>query len=214
VTKETRQPTPLPEIRVLGATTLLKEYELCQNAAQSLESPIWQSGAAVGLGSIAFFISSVDKIDKTKNCHPIVFIGLFVILANIVWFLMARRWWSIQQANYLRMSHIEQELKIRKLQYLTYLDGYRIREWNHMVGCITKEELKRINQIEDDRLLHDNISQEKLESLKKRVVGSERCSLWGPHQALGVWKIARLFPWINAVIWVGYYLYCLRYIYH
>ncbi len=57
--------------------TLLKEYELCQNAAQSLETPIWQTSAAIGIGSMGTLVMVVTA-ERPLPLIPTIIIGVFV----------------------------------------------------------------------------------------------------------------------------------------
>ena len=102
---------------------LLKEYELCQNSAQSLESTIWQTSTAVGIGSVGTLV-------LVANIRPdwqvVAIIGGLVTATAFIWWYMAKRWWSIEHAKFLRMRHIEEDLKMMyQVRYIQYLDNPR-----------------------------------------------------------------------------------------
>lgn len=106
-----------------GEAMLLKEYELCQKAAQGLEATIWQASGALGVGMIGTFVLVAGRAqDEQPPWQVAGVIGLSVLLVSIVWFFIARRWWSIQQAYFIRMRHIEEELGLYAVRYLRFLD--------------------------------------------------------------------------------------------
>ncbi len=61
--------------------------------------------------------------------HPPALLGavcifFLIAIAALVWWYMARRWWSVQHAKFCRMRHIEERLGVAyQVQYLDYLDG-------------------------------------------------------------------------------------------
>jgi hypothetical protein len=102
---------------------LLKEYELCQSDAQGLESIIWQTGTAIGIGSIGTLIIIANHpISEQPPWQVAAIIGILILLMSIIWLGMARRWWSIQHAFFMRMRHIEKELGLYQARYIQYLD--------------------------------------------------------------------------------------------
>ena len=116
MSKEMQKPQPDAEV-------LLKEYELCQDSAQSLESTVWQTSAIIGIGSIGSLILVANHPpDEQPPFLVAAFIGALVSLASFIWWRMARRWWSIQHAKYLRMRHIEEDLNIYQTRYVRYMD--------------------------------------------------------------------------------------------
>lgn len=102
---------------------LLKEYELCQSDAQGLESTIWQTGTAIGIGSIGTLIIIANHpVAEQPPWQVAAIIGFLILLMSIIWLGMARRWWSIQHAFFIRMRHIETELGLYQARYIQYLD--------------------------------------------------------------------------------------------
>ena len=102
---------------------LLKEYEFCQNTDQNMEKTIWQTGAAMSLGLIAPILVVVLRPSEEQPiwyfaCLAWPFMAGFVGL----WWLMARRWWSVQHAMILRMRHSERKLGVHSHSYIQYLD--------------------------------------------------------------------------------------------
>lgn len=105
------------------ADTLFKEYELCQESAQKLESTIWQTSAALGIGSIGTLsLIANHPLEEQPPFLITLVIGLLISGVGTIWWHMARRWWSIQHAKYLRMRHIEEELNMHQTRYIKYLD--------------------------------------------------------------------------------------------
>ncbi len=99
---------------------LLREYELCQEAAQSIESTIWRASAAVGIGSVGTLVLVVNQ---GFNWFTVAIVGGFVIGLNLIWWKMAGRWWSIQHTKFYRMRHIEESIGLYQTRYLHYLDA-------------------------------------------------------------------------------------------
>ncbi len=140
---------------------LLKEYELCQNSAQSLETPIWQTSAAIGIGSIGSLIL-VATAERPLPLIPTIIIGAFVCLGSYMWLFIAKRWWSIQHTNYLRMRHIEEDLKvICQTRYIEYRDILSAPEWKLRPKLLFSVKWKSQEDLEQDTLL--SIFQQKFE---------------------------------------------------
>lgn len=105
---------------------LLREYEWCQSDARGLESTIWQTGTAIGVGSTGTLILVANHpIQKQPPWQVAAIVAALVILMSILWLGLARRWWSIQHAFYARMRHIEEELGLYQTRYVMYLDDPR-----------------------------------------------------------------------------------------
>lgn len=173
---------------------LLKEYELCQDAAQSLESTIWQTGAAIGLGSIGTIVLAANVgIDWFVG----LIVGSAIIASTVVWWYMARRWWSIQQTKYCRMLDIEHAIGLYQTRYLKYLDELldpqqtetvdRLRETLLPPGCASHPE-------------KDCASREKLGT-------SSKSGLAKRHQRRGTQAILIWLLPINIVLWSLYVFY-------
>jgi len=104
---------------------LLEEYKLCVKRLRSLDKNIWYSAAILGIGSIAIIISIFDRIINVKSIFETILIVIVSSLAigiNLVWWRLAKRWWSIQQALLRRMEHIERQTNFRANLYIAYLD--------------------------------------------------------------------------------------------
>jgi hypothetical protein len=102
---------------------LLKEYELCQADAQDLESTVWRTGAVIGIGSIGTLIVVANHPSQGQPPWQVAaIIGALVFLTSIIWWYIARRWWSIQHAFFMRMRHIEEQLGLYQARYIQYLD--------------------------------------------------------------------------------------------
>ena len=96
---------------------LVKEYELCQQKALAQESPIWQTNAAIGVVSIGALIALIlNAVDVKANSTPMdweiaLAVGSGVITCSWIWFIMARRWWDVQQTMLRRMTQIAAAIK-------------------------------------------------------------------------------------------------------
>src|SRR5262245_46466370 len=89
--------SPQPNTGKEYTDKLWREYEICQKAAQTLESIIWQTSGVIGIGSIGTLVLVVNRPDKDQPSWRVaLIIGLSIFLLSIIWLFMARRWWSIQ----------------------------------------------------------------------------------------------------------------------
>lgn len=92
---------------------LWKQYELCRDSAQGLETLIWQTSAGLGVGSLGTLILVANHPENEQlPWYVVVTLGALVLFMTILWWYMARRWWSIQHAFLIRMRHIEEDLGI------------------------------------------------------------------------------------------------------
>ena len=100
---------------------LLKEYELCQVSVQHLDSMIWKTSAGMGFGSLGTLaLLGGLKIEDWRMALPI---GLLVVSATWIWWLMATRWWDVTAFKRLRMRHIEEDLKMYQTRYVSFAAG-------------------------------------------------------------------------------------------
>jgi hypothetical protein len=101
-------------------TILLNEYNLCQSSAQALEATIWQSAGLIGLvgiGTLTLVATSEAAL------LPTILVGAFSTAGSIIWWRMAKRWWSIEHAKFRRMRHIESILGLPgQMHYVSFLD--------------------------------------------------------------------------------------------
>lgn len=84
----------------------LEEYKICQQKAQSLEGPIWQTSSIMGLGSIGALLVIVTKSGNI-DLLLVIGVGVFVNLFAWIWYKMAGRLWSIQHTALMRLYHLE-----------------------------------------------------------------------------------------------------------
>lgn len=157
---------------------LLKEYEWCRNTIQNLESLIWQTSAVIGIGSISTFILIANH---TAQEHPpwqvALIIGTLVSIASCIWLRMAKRWWSIQHACFLRMRHIEKELKLFQQRYVHFLDNPDgDKSWD---------------------LKNSGLPEDQKQEIKDRATG-------GGHQRSGIQDVVWTLPYINPIVWLFY----------
>ncbi|MFX0116643.1 MAG: hypothetical protein ACFFB3_18990 [Candidatus Hodarchaeota archaeon] len=159
---------------------LLKEYEFCQISTQSMEKTIWQTSAIMGVGIIGTFLFIGTRSIENQPPWPVAaMIGGFSFLVSLMWWFIARRWWSVQHAMFMRMRHIEQDLGFHSTRYVKYLDDS---------SKIPKSELKK----------------EYVQELQKR---SEENGFFGKgHQRTGVQAILIFFPYIVLIAWSVYTL--------
>jgi hypothetical protein len=158
---------------------LLKEYEFCQSTAQSMESNIWQSSAVIGLGLIgSFILISMRAGTSQPPWYIACMIAPITLVISLLWWLIARRWWSVQHAMFFRMRHIERELGIHSLTYIKYLDHPEL--------------------IEESKL-SKNEKQELVERSSKRVLLGMK-----DHQRLGVQEVVWVLPILVFISWVIY----------
>jgi hypothetical protein len=115
---------------------LLKEYELCQQSTQQLESLIWQTSGVVGIGAIGSLVALAVQIlgttEQTSGSPPtsqpqhygfLFILGLVIIIVVWIWWGMAKRWWDIQHLKFLRMAHIEEDLCLFQTRYSHFRNG-------------------------------------------------------------------------------------------
>lgn len=106
---------------------LLKEYEFSQSTAENMESTIWQSSAIIGLGLIGSFLLIATRGEESQPpWYVACLIGPTVFVLSVIWWLVARRWWSVQHAMFMRMRHIERRLGMHSLNYVRYLDNPKL----------------------------------------------------------------------------------------
>ena len=118
--KEVSQDVPAPTQDTLPTRAeLFREYELCQANARSLESQLWQTAGVIGFAAIGTLVSVAGQ---SLHWFVVLIIGFIVVSASYMWRAMARRWWSVQHAFYMRMRHIETILGLYQTRYVDFLD--------------------------------------------------------------------------------------------
>lgn len=103
---------------------LFKEYELCQNSTQNIESKIWKTSGIIGIATLATtsYLAKTE-IKTSEGAVLICAIGAIIILVLWIWWGMAKRWWDIQHIIFMRMRHIEEDLGIFQYRYISFIDG-------------------------------------------------------------------------------------------
>jgi hypothetical protein len=102
---------------------MLKEFELAQAKAQSLEDNIWKTAAAFGLGSMGtLVVLASQSLEGPPHWFIVLVVGFFVFAVNQIWWGMACRWWEIQHVVLLRMRHIEGVLDMKRETYIHDFD--------------------------------------------------------------------------------------------
>ena len=173
------------QAKLRNKNLLLKEYELCQSSAQRLELTIWQTFAAIGVVSIATLVAVAKAPPDTVVA---VVIGFLVIATTWIWWCMARRWWSIQHATFLRMRHIEECIgSLYQMRYVKYLD--ELRKLRQESDCEGQREL-------EDRYFPRNLR------IKQHLLHKDMEEVCGDYQRAGIQKVFRWFPWLNPLMWV------------
>jgi len=182
------------QAKVASDDMLLKEYELCQASAQRLESTIWQTFAAIGVVSIATLVA------VTKAPPDIVValgVGVFVIVTTFVWWFMARRWWSIQHAAFLRMQHIEECIgSLYQQRYVKYLDGLCTLMSQESDCSKLKGKLRELQQ----RSLP-------LDSKIRKHLHEDMRNARKNHQPAGIQDVLAYFVLLNVTVWIAYVAY-------
>jgi len=99
---------------------LMKEYELCQQAAQALEATIWQTASLLGIGSVAGIAVVAGAARPELAVIPA---GIVVVSAGFLWWELAQRWYSVEHVRFTRMILIERALRRRgQASYVQYLN--------------------------------------------------------------------------------------------
>jgi len=144
-----------------------------------MESIIWQTAGAMSIGLISpFFIVALRPQPEQPPWYVPCAIGLLVFLFSCLWWLIARRWWSVQHAMFIRMRHIEQQLGLHAVSYVMYLDH-------------------------PETIPEGVLSAAQVTDLKKRV--DERDFLCiKSHQHLGVQDTLRYLPILLSLSWLFY----------
>ena len=171
---------------------LLKEYEICQQAAQALENAIWQSATVLGLGSAAGLILTLSQ---GSSLHVIALVGTLVITGSFAWWRIARRWWSIQYSKFTRMLHIEAQLRYPgQVSYLRYLD-----DLSELVAERTSQKghISRIRPAGVPRRSYEIPASAAKDLHRLNCRDFERR---GPREVL------ENLPWVSLFVWVGYFL--------
>jgi hypothetical protein len=175
---------------------LLKEYELCQDSSQTLESVIWQTGAVIGIGSIG----SLALVAKDQPSWQVAaIIGLLVVLTARLWWFMAKRWWSIQHAKFLRMCHIEETLGLYQTRYVYYLDGLTRAEKKGNSRRQDKEDIRARRKLKERFLPTDPWVKDHLSEDMKDARAN--------YQYKGVQDYLKCLPWLNLAAWSLYVIY-------
>jgi hypothetical protein len=168
-----------PSIKAAEREVLLKEYEFSQKTAENMENTIWQSSAVIGVGLFgSFLLIALRGTDSQPPWYIACVVGPIVFVLSLIWWLVARRWWSVQHAMFLRMRHIERRLGMHSLNYIGYLDHAEL---------VPKEGLSATERTE----------------IKER---RERNLFLGvkDHQRKGVQEFIWVFPLLLLFAWMGY----------
>lgn len=170
--KRSTSPAVDPEV-------LLKEYEFSQSTAESMESVIWQSSTVIGLGLIgSFAIVALRGADSQPPWYVACLTGPTLFMLSLIWWLVARRWWSVQHAMFMRMRHSEKRLGIHSLNYIRYLDDASLMP----ASGLNEAETQELNARREKRIL----------------LGIKN------HQKRGVQEFIWIFPILLLVIWLVY----------
>jgi hypothetical protein len=159
---------------------LLKEYEFCQKAALSLEETIWQTSAIMGVGIIGTFLYIGTRSGSDQPSWEVAgIVGLFSFFVSLTWWLVARRWWSVQHSLFMRMRHIEEKLGLHAHRYIKYLD-------------------------DPSTIPTSDLTEKQIFELKRRSVQKGLFKLYLEHQRFGVQSVLKLFPIITIIAWATY----------
>jgi hypothetical protein len=117
---------------------LIEEYKLCDEKAARLEGYIWQTAALFGIGSIVSLVATAKEFSETpeNTAVPTIIAAIFGILASLVWWRFARRWWSIQHLMFERMREVDGETGSRMSVIVEERDSesYANRRYHQLHG--------------------------------------------------------------------------------
>ncbi len=160
---------------------LLREYEFCQRTATSMEATIWQTAAAMSLGLVgAFLLVATREVASQPPWWAAALMGALSFGVSTIWWVVARRWWSVQHAMFYRMRHIERTLGLHSLRYVQYLDHPAL--------------------LKTSTLAKSQIDELAARAAKANTVGIK------DHQKLGPQSVLWLLPFLLAGIWGLYSL--------
>jgi len=144
------------------STDLLEEYNVCQEKAASLTDNIWKTALILGVGSIAGIVNLSGKSTISDDLRPWLspVVSLFAVGILVVWWRLARRWWSIGHAMFRRMEHIERQSQLRTNLYVRYLNQLADKmpdcQEEELVKFATKDEEATLDQpFLDKKLIED-----------------------------------------------------------
>jgi hypothetical protein len=173
-----------------NSDSILKEYELCQKATQSLESTIWQTSSLFGGLSVGTLLLVAQLDPPIGVAIPI---SILVILLGFIWWSLAKRWWSVQHTKFTRMLQIELAQKrpgqCVYVQYLNDLARVYTRSRPEHSELMKNKEVGKIQKKYGLKIIE-------LEYLHK--LNWENFYKPGPREILPV------LPYLNLVAWIIY----------
>jgi len=186
-------------------TILLKEYEVCQSSAQALEATIWQSAGLIGLASIGTLALLATS---SPSFIPALVVGILSSAASFMWWLMARRWWSIQHAKFRRMRHIETALQQPgQMHYISFLDDLHL-DFNPSPVKAGDPRYSRVPALADQYSLQgtqaDSVAQ-----LEYHRRGPVEILNYFPLLTTVAWAVylgTLLVPWLSRVVHIFFYV--------
>ena len=92
-----------------------KEYQICLQQVEHLESNIWRTAGLLGIGSVAGLISIMGRDARSRApLSTILVVAILAITVSLVWLRFARRWSSVQHVKINWMTKIEEEIGFRQ----------------------------------------------------------------------------------------------------
>ena len=130
---------------------------------------------SVGLAG-SFLLVSLRSAQEQPPWYLACLAGPFMAGIAFLWWLAARRWWSVQHAMFMRMRHIERRLGLHSLSYVRYLDHPETLP----VRDLARYEIDDLRQ----------------RSSAKHTIGIGRHQHWGVQATLWLLPIVILFAWL------------------
>jgi hypothetical protein len=164
--------------------SLLKEYELCHKAAQRAETTIWQTSGAIGLGLVgSLLLTATRALDDPLPGRVAILAGVTSFAFAFIWWLIARRLWSIQHVMFLRMRHIEKDIGLHANRYVQYIDDLR--------------------EGDPARLESSGLPDDQKRDIRDREAKRVFCRV-PDHQRMGTKPLIGILPFLLLLFWIGY----------
>jgi hypothetical protein len=110
-----------------------REYQVCLQQVERLESSIWYTAGLLGIGSTAGFISVMGKDAHSRApLGTILVVAILAITVSLVWLRFAGRWRSIQHVKFKRMAKIEEEIGFCQSRLVAERDIEVQAHWRHL----------------------------------------------------------------------------------
>jgi len=110
----------------------LREYEIAFQSAKLKDDLVWKTYSAIGAISVAPLVL-LGIFAPDISWELTTYVASFVVFLSLIWWNMSQRWWDIQQVNYLRMRHIEEDIGMYLTRYVESIQGsVPLKKNNHL----------------------------------------------------------------------------------